>query len=132
MEKELDYSFEDPLKRLIFTDATVRDPMTGKSMEVRCLWDTGASGTCISQTVISRLCLKPISAVMAQSANSYNRMGIFLIDLDLGPSAFNGVPVAGLVSGRTPVADIFLGMDIIGRGDMSLTHKNGKLVFHWE
>ena len=76
LEKEIDYSIEDPLKRLVFTDATIRNPMTGESMVVRCLWDTGASGTCISQSVINKLCLKPISAVIAQTANNIERMGI--------------------------------------------------------
>lgn len=132
LEEEFDYVLEDPLKRLIFTDVSVGNPTTSQSIKVRCLWDTGASGTCISQSVIDRLGLKPVSAVLAQSANSSDRLSIFLVDLDLGPSAYSGLPVAGLVGGQTPIADVILGMDVIGRGEMHLTHRDGKLVLRWE
>lgn len=132
LEKEFEYNLTDPLKRLLITDAIVSNPETGKHMKIRCLWDTGASGTCVSHSVVKELGLKPISAVLAQAANSSDRLGIYLINIDLGPSAFNGLPVAGLLDVPNQVADVFLGMDVIGRGEMHLTHRNGKLVLRWE
>lgn len=132
LEKEFDYDPMDPLKRLLITDINVKNPETGRKMTARCLWDTGASGTCVTPAVIRELGLKPISAVLAQSANSSDRLGIYLVDIDLGPAGFCGLSVAGLVGVPGQVADVFLGMDVIGRGEMHLTHRNGKLVLRWE
>ena len=123
---------DDPIKRLIITDGTVSNPRTGQSMQVKIMWDTGASSTCIAHSVVNQLGLKPFSAVLAQSANSSDRLGMFFVNMDLGPSAFNDLPVAGLANSQRNVADVLLGMDIIGRGDMHLTHRDGKLVFRWE
>ena len=96
------------------------------------MWDTGATGTCISHSVVRELGLKPISAVVAQGANGSDRLSIYLINIDLGPSAFDHLPVAGLLDVPNQVADIILGMDIIGRGNLHLTHRNGKLLLRWE
>lgn len=132
LEKEFDYDPTDPLKRLLITDIIIENPETQKRMTARCLWDTGASGTCITPAVVKELGLKPISAVLAQSANSSDRLGMYLVNIDLGPSGFNGLPVAGLIGVPHQVADVFLGMDVIGRGELHLTHRNGKLVLHWD
>jgi predicted aspartyl protease len=132
LEKEFDFDPMDPLKRLLITDIIVQNPETGKKVSLKCLWDTGASGTCITPAVVRELALKPISAVVAQSANSSDRLGMYLVNIDLGPTAFNGLAVAGLVGIPGQVADVFLGMDVIGRGEMHLTHRKGKLVLHWE
>lgn len=132
LEKEFEYDLADPLKRLLITDAVVSNPENDKSMRVKCMWDTGATGTCISHSVVRELGLKPISAVVAQGANGSDRLSIYLINIDLGPSAFDHLPVAGLLDVPNQVADIILGMDIIGRGNLHLTHRNGKLLLRWE
>lgn len=132
LEKVFDYDPMDPLKRLLITDIIVQNPESGKMVTVKCLWDTGASGTCITPAVVNKLALKPISAVLAQSANSSDRLGMYLVNIDLGPVAFNGLAVAGLIGVPGQVADVFLGMDVIGRGELHLTHRDGKLVLHWE
>lgn len=132
LEKEFDYDPRDPRKRLLITDIQIENPVSHKSITASCLWDTGASGTCITPRVIRELELCPISSVLAQSANSSDRLGIYLVNIDLGPSAFEGIAVAGLMGYSEHVADVILGMDIIGRGDFHLTHRDGKLVLRWE
>ena len=117
----------DPMCRELKTKATL---ICGKEeMEVVAQWDTGASGSCISQKVIQ--ILKPIRTglrtVLTPTGSSIR--GMYLLDLILP----NDVHVPDVAVVDTEIGDqgidLLIGMDIISMGDFAVSNCGGKLVF---
>jgi predicted aspartyl protease len=92
-----------------------------------CLWDTGASGTVISKTVVEKLDLKPIGKSKVFHANGESIVNVYAINLFLpNQVAFNFVKVTeGVLNGF----DLLIGMDIITSGDFSITNVDGLTSF---
>jgi predicted aspartyl protease len=91
------------------------------------LWDTGASGTVISKTVVEKLDLKPIGKSKVFHANGESIVNVYAINLFLpNQVGFQFVRVTeGVLSGF----DLLIGMDIITTGDFSLSNVGGKTTF---
>lgn len=91
------------------------------------LWDTGASGSVISKTVIEKLNLKPISIAKVYHANGESFANVFAINLILpNQVGFHFVKVTeGILAGF----DLIIGMDIITAGDFSITNFEAKTTF---
>jgi len=91
------------------------------------LWDTGATGTVISQAVVTTCGLKPTGMVTAQSAYETKDVETYLVNVYLPNSvAIQDITVTGgLVGG----SDVLIGMDIIGLGSFAVSNYNGKTTF---
>jgi predicted aspartyl protease len=91
------------------------------------LWDTGASGTVISKTVVDKIGLKPIAKSKVFHADGNSIVNVYAINLFLpNQVAFQFVKVTeGVLSGF----DLLIGMDIISAGDFSISNVGGKTVF---
>lgn len=114
--------------RSINTDVTL--VVNGLTKIVHAIWDTGATGTCISDKVIQELNLLPLGFTVVNTANGSTNAGQFVVDLlfpnnvmmkDLRVTEFSG----------TPDVDMLIGMDVICAGDMSITNANQKTVFSY-
>ena len=92
------------------------------------LWDTGATCSVVSQRVIDACKLIPIGTTIAHGVNGAHNTETYLINVGLMK---NTVQVYGLpvIRGTFVGFDMLVGMDIITRGDFSLTHKDQKTVF---
>lgn len=92
-------------------------------------WDTGASGSCISQRVVQTL--QPVRTglrtVLTPTGSSIR--GMYLLDLILP----NNVHVPDVAVVDTEIGDqginVLIGMDIISMGDFAVSNHGGKLVF---
>lgn len=96
-------------------------------IEFNALWDTGASGTVITQRVVDALGLKPVGKVNVYHANGADLVDRHLVNIYL-PNlvAFPAVSVnTGVLNGF----DILIGMDIIATGDFAITNFEGKTCF---
>ena len=92
------------------------------------IWDTGATGTVITDKVIQSLGLKPTGMTQVQSANGISRQETYLASIYL-PNRIV-IPNIEVTRGVLGVSgDILLGMDIISKGDFVLTNRNGKTWF---
>lgn len=91
------------------------------------LWDTGATGTVISKSVVEKLNLKPIGKLKVFHANGESIVNVYAINLFLpNQVGFQFVKVTeGIISGF----DLLTGMDIITTGDFSITNVGGKTTF---
>lgn len=91
------------------------------------LWDTGASGSVISENVVDKLELKPIGKSKVLHANGESIVNVYAVNLFLpNQVAFQFVKVTeGILSGF----DMLIGMDIITMGDFSITNLGGKTTF---
>jgi SEC-C motif/gag-polyprotein putative aspartyl protease len=95
------------------------------------IWDTGATGSVVTQHVVDTLSLKPIRMAEVHTAAGTFRTEGYLVNI-MPPNrvAFQGVHVTrGDIAG----ADVLIGMDIITTGDFVITNLNGKTVcsFRW-
>lgn len=110
------------------------DPRTAKVIPKRGeyvgLWDTGATGTVITQRIIDDLKLVSVSRTeVFHAQGSTKDVPVFYINLDL-PShvGFIALPVT---VGQLTGCDVLIGMDVIGRGDFAITNLNGNTVMSY-
>ncbi len=90
------------------------------------LWDTGATGTVISQRVVDECSLKPTGKTEAKTAGGNIHAPTFLISLRLP----QGVVINNVRVSQLPIAvDMLIGMDIISQGDFAITHRNKETIF---
>jgi predicted aspartyl protease len=95
------------------------------------IWDTGATNSAISSSVIARLDLKPTGKVTVQTAGGSRLANTYLVNIYLP----NRVYFPGIRVTEAPIsgAEILIGMDIICRGDFAVTHCDGKTAvsYRW-
>ena len=93
------------------------------------IWDTGATGTVISQRVIDECSLKPIGVERVNTASQKDVLTTAYLTCIFLPNKLI-IPelrvIKGIIAGG---ADVLIGMDIISRGDFSITNYKGKTVF---
>lgn len=96
-----------------------------KKITVNALWDTGASATVITQSVVDAIGLLPVSKTKVNTASESDVItDVYLIDFFLKAD----VLIGGLfvTRGKLTGIDCLIGMDIIGLGDFSITNFQGK------
>jgi hypothetical protein len=90
------------------------------------IWDTGATNSAITPQVVVAAGLKPSGQIVVNTAggdvttNTYIVHLLLPMDVVIPNLTVTGAPLAG--------ADALIGMDIIGLGDFSITHQEGKTV----
>ena len=102
--------------------------MTPPGVEFGAIWDTGATGSMISQAVIDACGLKQIDTVNISHAQGTTKdVPVFLVDVYLP----NRVAVIDLRVARVELrnVDVLIGMDIINRGDFAVTNLGGNTKF---
>lgn len=105
------------------------DHTTINHIETDALWDTGATHSVITPSVVKALGLKPIGKIKVRSGGGEAEEDTYIVNVVLP----NGVAIPGLVmSGMEKVVDnfgIIIGMDVISHGDLSITNQNGNTCF---
>ena len=93
------------------------------------LWDTGATGTCISKDVVANLNLVPHGKELMHTPSGYTIVNKYIVDVIL-PSNYiaRDVVVCDSEIGTQSIG-VLVGMDIITLGDFSVSNYNGKTVF---
>jgi gag-polyprotein putative aspartyl protease len=90
------------------------------------IWDTGATGSVISQKVVDDCGLKPIGMTIVHGVHGSEQAEQYLVNIGLP----NGVVFVNLTAtkGKLGDAHVLIGMDIILSGDFVITNKDGKTV----
>jgi hypothetical protein len=89
------------------------------------LWDTGATRSCITESVAKALGLSPIGTMLVTHAGGSEPKNTYLVNMYLP----NEVGVAGLVVSEfeeTAQFGVIIGMDVIAQGDFSITNFNNQ------
>lgn len=90
------------------------------------IWDTGASKTAVSMSVVEKLDLPFIGPVQSKTANGPRTASMYLANIYLQNGvAFTGIEV---VDGKLLDVDFLIGMDIIGAGDFAITRSGEKTI----
>ncbi len=93
------------------------------------IWDTGATGTVISQKVINECGLKQIGIAEVYTANDKRLSPVYLASIFLPNRVY--FPQLRVTEGTISEADVLIGMDIITRGDFAVTNSDGRTTFSY-
>ena len=132
------FTAEGPgIQNVLVTPAYVRpafDPRTTKETDrpagcqVAAIWDTGATGSVISQAVVDKCGLKQTGVRKVRGVHGEALSPVFLVNLEIPPNT--GFPAVTVTLGDLGSdVGLLIGMDIINTGDFAVTNKNGKTVF---
>lgn len=91
------------------------------------IWDTGATTTCITATVATKLGLIPTGTALTSTAGGDKECNTYCVDILLP----NNIIVQNLTVYEVHLndGDMLIGMDIIKHGDFSITNFNRKTKF---
>ena len=105
----------------------------GNDMTVgRALWDTGASGSCISKDIVSKLKLIPTGMCTVKTPSGIADVYTYLVNIVLPNSVLiKDVRVMESEIGNQGLGAL-IGMDIITLGDFALSNKDGKTTFSFQ
>jgi hypothetical protein len=113
------------LLRVLITDAAIIVPQGGNHSKVKAIWDTGATGSAITDKVVSELGLVPTGMAQVHTAGGVVNQNTYTIDIGLP----NGVVIQGIITTGVPLlssgSDALIGMDVISLGDFSVTNHKG-------
>lgn len=92
------------------------------------IWDTGATGSVITDKVVAACNLAPIGVCQVQTAGGSQSSPVYLVTVTLPNHV--GVSEVRVTQGALgDGADVLIGMDIITLGDFAVTHPQGNTVF---
>lgn len=98
----------------------------GKILETVALWDTGASGSCISKEVADTLGLVKTGRRGIVTPSGRAKVNTYMIDIVLPNNlVINNVVVMDSAIGTQEIG-MLIGMDIIEMGDFAVSNHNGK------
>ena len=101
----------------------------GNSVRVLALWDTGATNSCISDEVAKQLCLIPTGKEEIRTPSGCSIRNAYLVDVCLPNNVvIDNLKVIDSAIGAQGIG-MLIGMDIIQRGDFSVSNYKGKTIF---
>ena len=100
-----------------------------KSISATALWDTGATNTCISNNLVSKLSLVSTGEVDMHGSTGSSKQNTYLVDIILPNDVeINDLMVIDSDIGKQNI-DMLIGMDIISKGDFAVSNYDNKTVF---
>lgn len=125
----------DHIVRELITDAAIKFPSAlsegndSLRLDVKAVWDTGATHTVITHKIATQLGLKPTGKAIAYGVNSQAIVNRYFVDIEL-PNKIHFPNFEVTESDlNSPNIDILIGMDIIQQGDFLITNAGGKTTF---
>lgn len=117
----------DQISRTLKSDVTVQ--YDNKSETVVALWDTGATITCISEELASKLSLIPTGKIDMSGSTGSSVQNTYLVDIILPNNVkIDGLQVCDSSIGKQKL-DMLIGMDIITKGDFAVSNYANKTAF---
>lgn len=114
----------------ISESSTSKSKYPRPSIECDAVWDTGATGSCISKKIAAELALKATGMCEASTAGGVCTVNTYLINIHLPNGVtFQDVVVTDADMGNT---EMLIGMDIISQGDFAITNYNGNTTFTFQ
>lgn len=113
----------------VFIVASAQDGIPTEIEQFQAVWDTGATNTVVTSTVIERIGSRPITYVPVGTAGGeVKNAPVHLLNIVLPNNVIiPNIQVTELKDLNS--CDILVGMDIISSGDFAITHPSGRAVF---
>ncbi len=125
--KPTGFTFKSPnsIVRVLHTPVHILIPNRDDHETIDAIWDTGATGSVITRSVVERLGIAQTGISKVFTANGEAEQRTFTIDIGLP----NGIRVQSIVATEVDAlsggAEALIGMDVITLGDLSVTNHNG-------
>ena len=122
------YAYNGVVNQLLIDCAITKpsEDIANVAQNIKALWDTGAEMTCISSALVESLSLKPEDTTKITGAeNKPFDANVYSVQLVMGRFVIPHLRVAEL-SMDNKSHDIIIGMDVIGRGDLTITNYDRK------
>lgn len=97
----------------------------------KAIWDTGATNCTITKKVAGDLGLKPASMGKVAGVHGEKMVSIYFVDIFLPNKVCIATVKAFECDELVGGAEMLVGMDIIGLGDFSVTHEDGKTTMSY-
>ncbi|TET35829.1 MAG: hypothetical protein E3J72_09990 [Planctomycetota bacterium] len=114
-----------PIEVLPFFDPETQSPKDYDSVNCSALWDTGATGSCITNNVVKQLKLAPIRTVKVTHAGGQKDSNVYLVNFHL-PNRVGVAEISAVEYDDNPQHDVIIGMDIITRGSFAISNTEGR------
>lgn len=118
---------QSPIQNRLINKVSIK--YEGRDIEVDALWDTGASCSCISHSVVSSLGLIPVGKRNVITPSGRKTYNTFSVDVALP----NHLVCEDVLVNDSEIGEqglgMLVGMDIINRGDFCVSNFNGKTTF---
>lgn len=116
--------------KLLAINLSVQFVYSDRVATCNAVWNTGATGTCISHRIAQQMGLSPIGFTTVHTANGRMDVGQFIVDLVLpNKVVIKDLRVTEFSGGEN--LDALIGMDVICMGDMAITNANNQTVFSY-
>lgn len=96
-----------------------------KTRKCEAVWDTGATGSVITQAVVDDLGLQPVGFTQVHTAGGTKTSPVYMVCMILSNGAVR-INTRATLADLVDAGDVLLGMDVIGLGDFAVTNVNGK------
>ena len=116
-------------KNKIINSVIAINSITRLTMPAKALWDTGATGTCISKELVQKLNLQPIGMQQIQTPSGTAIVNQYKMHIVLNNEIIiQNVSVIDSEIGNQKI-DVLIGMDIITLGDFGISNFENKTQF---
>jgi hypothetical protein len=97
-----------------------------QTLSYRGIWDSGATGTAITQKIVTELKLLPSGKTTVSTAKGLaTDVNTFLVNIGL-PNSVWVIGITATLAKLSPDTDLLIGMDIISLGDFAVSNNNGR------
>lgn len=105
-------------------DPAVTDPSQVQFIKTNALWDTGATGSVVTQETAQKLGLISIGSQPVNHAGGSSIVNTYMVNLLLP----NNVQIVGVRATEYPLGDfgVIIGMDVLSMGDFAVTNNNNQ------
>jgi len=117
----------DKVCKILKTEIEVVNPFTKERKTYSAMWDTGATDSVIVKKVYDELNLFAIDRITVQGVNSVKDVDVAMIDIILPNKII--FPKHRVTVCEMNDIDMLIGMDIISKGDFSISNFDGKTLF---
>lgn len=100
-------------------------PNTTNKNEYLAIWDTGATGSVITQEVVKNLGLKPTGMSNVFTTAGPVVQETYIVDIALNAGIILKDVTVTCATSLGKDCNVLIGMDVIIQGDLSITNKNG-------
>jgi hypothetical protein len=127
--------FRSGIVREIITPAKIKSPEAIQDvqktnwMDVKALWDTGATNTVITRTVVDRLGFLPTGRTIVHGVNSTDEVNTYYVDILLPNNVRIRMVRVTECELNSPGIDLLVGMNIIQLGDLAISNGTGHTIF---
>lgn len=121
--------------RELITQAKIKLPsvLTGRDhfewTDANCVWDTGATNSVITLSIVKKLNLVPTGKATVNGINSSEERDTYMVDIGLPNRVIVPNVTVTECNINSPGIDLLVGMNIIQLGDFAVSNGPGRTIF---